>query len=230
MSPAVRGLAHGALLATARLRSRSVFVVGATLAISILVALVQRALGPVGALDRALATTASWILPLAAAGIVTSVLGLRTPRDFAWPAARYGASRLMVALGALGVIALAISLTSAVSSALVVFIAHSSGSRDAPLGSDAVTTAGVAALTGWVYAAALSFGASFGRRGGGRAIVLALDFVIGGAGVVGFLFPRGHGLNLLGVETAAISQRGSSIALVVLAVVWSGLAAFRSRD
>lgn len=230
MSPALRGAVHGALLATARLRERGVFVVGATVVIAVLVAAVQRALGPIGALDRALGAMARWILPLASAALVTSVIGLRTPREFAWPAARYGASRLMVALGALAVVALTIALTSAVASAAVVLVAHSSQGSDAPIGADAVTTAGIAALTGCVYAAALSFGASFGRRGGGRVVVLALDFVIGGAGVVGFLFPRGHGLNLLGLDVGAVSPRGSSIALVVLAVAWSGLAALRSRD
>lgn len=230
MSPALRGVVHGALLATSRVRARGVFVIGATLVFAALVAAVQRALGPIGALDRALAVTASWILPLAAAGIVTSVIGLRTPRDFAWPAARFGAPRLTVALGALGVVALTVALTSAIASAAVVFVAHSTRSSDAPIAGDAVTTAGIAALSGWVYAAALAFGASFGRRGGGRAVVLALDFVIGGAGVVGFLFPRGHALNLLGLEVGAVSQKGSSIALLLLAIVWTGLAAVRSRD
>lgn len=230
MSPAVRGLVHGALLATSELRRRGAFAIGATLASALIVGLVERALGPIGALDRALGLTATWILPLGAAAIVTSILGLRTPRDMAWPVARYGAPRLTVGVGILAVTVIAVALTTALSSALVVVSAHSSAGHDAPLAGDAVTSAGVSALVGAAYAAMLFAGATFGRRGGGRAILLALDFVIGGLGVVGYALPRIHGQSLLGVEVAALSQKASSVVLLVLVVVWGALGALRSRD
>lgn len=228
MSPSSRGVVHGALLGLERVRRRGAFVAGGTVGVALVVALVQRALGPIGALDRSVGVLSTWIAPLASAAMVTAVLGLRTPRDLAWPVARWGAPRIAVAAGVLAVICLAAALLGAVTGAVIVVAAH--GAADGPVGADAVTTAGVSALVGWVYAAALAFGGTFGRRGGGRAIVLALDFVVGGLGIVGFLLPRGHGANLLGVDVMTISQRGSSIALVALGVVWTALAVVRSRD
>lgn len=230
MSPAMRGLVHGVLLGASRLKKRGVFVVAGTVGVALVVALVQRALGPMGAVDRSLGALSTWIAPIGVAALVTAVLGLRTPRDLAWPVARWGAPRVTVSLGVLVVLGGAAAIMSAAAGAVMVVAAHSSAGVDAPIGSDAVTTAGVSALVGWVYAAALSFGGTFGRRGGGRAIVLGLDFVVGGLGVVGFLLPRGHGASLLGLTTMPISQRGSSVALVVLGVAWTALAALRSRD
>lgn len=230
MSPLVRGLVHGVLLGGERLRRRGVFVAGATVVVAAMTALVERRLGPIGALDRSLGITAAWILPLAIAALVTAVFGLRRPRDLAWSVARWGAPRAAVTAGVIAVLSLASAALAAVSGALVVLVAHSTESADAPLGADVVVTAGVSALVGWAYAAALSFGATFGRRGGGRAIALALDFVLGGMGVVGYLLPRLHGLRLLGLDAASGSQRASSVALVAIAVGWTALATIRSRD
>lgn len=230
MSPSLRGVVHGGLLAAGRLASRGAFVGAATILAALITALVERALGPIGALDRSLAILASFIHPLAAAALVTAALGLRTPRDLAWPVARYGAPRAAVVAGVLAVLSIAAALLAAASGAVVVFVAHASISRDAPLAGDAVTTAGVSALAAWAYASMLTFAATFGRRGGGRAIALALDFLIGSLGVVGFLLPRGHAANLLGVAAFVLSQRGSSIALVAMALAWSALALVRSRD
>jgi hypothetical protein len=118
---------------------------------------------------------------------------------------------------------------AAVLAALVVVVAH--GVDDPPLARDAMVSAYVGALGGATYAAFFAMGASFGRRGGGRTVLLVLDWLIGGAtGVLGAVTPRAHLRSLLGgAPCDAMSERASAIWLLGIAVVCGAVAVARAK-
>jgi hypothetical protein len=69
-------------------------------------------------------------------------------------------------------------------------------------------------------------GSSFGRRGGGRPVLLVVDWMLGASGgAAALMSPRGHVRNLLGgAPPMDLSERASALLLVALAVVcalWS---------
>ncbi len=119
-------------------------------------------------------------------------------RDGVWSAARYGLARRDVALGAIGAACLASgALSSPCPAALAVLVAHAEGNP--PLAGDLLTSGWIAALTAAAYTGWFCAGATFGRRGGGRWLPLALDFVLGAStGLAGAVLPRANVANLLG--------------------------------
>jgi hypothetical protein len=124
---------------------------------------------------------------------------------------------------------LASAVVAGVVGAVVVLIAH--GPADPPLGRDAFTCLWVSALGGAAYAALFAYGASFGSRGAGRAVVLALDWVLGGETTAGVLTPRAHVRSLLGGEPAAmLPGRASALGLVLLTLFYALLALRRARS
>ncbi len=87
------------------------------------------------------------------------------------------------------------------------------------------------ALAGASYAVWFLYGATMGKRGGGRHIVLGLDFIIGsGAGAGAFVFPRAHLRACLGGHGAlGVHGAGAIGMLVAIALSLSGLTLMRAR-
>jgi hypothetical protein len=168
-------------------------------------------------------------LPLLAFTIVGGALGGDGLSRAARPFVAFGAPPARVALATVAVAVVVTALVASVVGAAVAAIAH--GSSDPPLPTDVLTSAWVAALGGAAYATLFSFGASFGKRGGGRAVVLVLDWVLGSSsGAAGVLTPRAHVRSLLGGDAVmAMSGRASALVLVGLVVVYAAAAAARTR-
>jgi hypothetical protein len=122
---------------------------------------------------------------------------------------------------------LATALASAVVAVGVAILAHGPG--DPPLGRDALASAYAGSLGGAAYASWFSLGATFGKRGGGRAAFLVMDWLLGGVDGLSLLLPRAHVRNLLGgAAPLDWSQRASAVALAVLAVAYAVAAVFRA--
>jgi hypothetical protein len=96
---------------------------------------------------------------------------------------------------------------------------------------DALASAYAGSLAGAAYAAWFSLGASFGRRGGGRAAALVVDWLLDGMGGVASLgCPRAHVRNLFGgPPPLGLSERASAVALVLLTIICVLLAILRVR-
>lgn len=166
-------------------------------------------------------------LPLVVFGVTGVVLGGRGLPDAVRPLVGFGASAKSAALATLGAAAAASALAGGVVGALVCVIGH--GPSDPPLAWDALQSAGISALGAAAYASLFAFGSTFGR-GAGRGVVLGVDFLMGGSGTGALLLPRGHVRSLLGGDAAlALSGPASTVALVVIALAFAGLAVLRSR-
>jgi hypothetical protein len=182
-----------------------------------------------GAGDALLGAYGGLALPLSAYAIVASTLGGEGVARAVRPLASFGASPFSAALAAIAVAVIASAVVGGALGAAVASIAHGAG--DPPLARDVATSAWIGALGGAAYAALFAFGSSFGRRGGGRALALVVDFVLGGgSGAASLLTPRAHVRSLLGGSAPLdLSQRGSVAALVVLVAAFAGLAVLRAR-
>jgi hypothetical protein len=131
---------------------------------------------------------------------------------------------LVVATGAM-----ACALACGLSAAMVDLLAH--GAADPPFWGDAVASAYAGVLGGTAYGSWFALGASFGKRGGGRLVCLALDWVVGatdGAGAL--LTPRGHVRNLFGGSPPLnLSGRASAGLLLLLVALWAAMASRKAR-
>jgi hypothetical protein len=168
-------------------------------------------------------------LPLLAFTIVGVALGGDGLARSTRPLVGFGASPPQVALATIAVSVAATSAVTALLGGLVAALAH--GVTDPPLWRDALTSAWVAALGGGAYAALFAFGASFGKRGGGRAGALVIGWLLGnGTGAAGILTPRAHLRSLLGgTAVMGLSGRASEVALVGLILLYTALATARTR-
>src|SRR6201999_237703 len=122
------------------------------------------------------------------------------------------------ALAAALVSACACAALGAGLAAAVAATAHGAG--DPPLARDVAISAYAGALGGAAYAAWFLAGAAFGKRGGGRTTLLAVDWAMGAGQSGAALFvPRAHLRNLLGgLPPLDVSERASAVALVVIAL------------
>jgi hypothetical protein len=168
-------------------------------------------------------------LPLLAFTMVGTVLGGDGLARSTRPLAAYGAPPKHLALATIGVAAVATAFVAAILGAAVAALAH--GVQDPPVLRDALTSAWVAALGGGAYVALFALGASFGKRGGGRALALVADWVLGsGTGAAGMLAPRAHIRSLLGGDSVmGLSGRASALALAGLVLLFAALAIARTR-
>ena len=169
------------------------------------------------------------VVPLLAYAIVGGVLGGRSLGGSTAPVVALGASPGRAAMVSVGVALGASALLAAILGAAVAAVAH--GVDDPPLARDAAVSAYASALGGCAYAALFTMGASFGKRGGGRTLLLVADWLLGaGQSVVATLTPRGHLRNLLGgAAPAHMSERASAVVLVALALVFVLVATSRAR-
>jgi hypothetical protein len=168
------------------------------------------------------------VLPLVAYGVVGAVHGGSGLRRGIRGVVALGASPRSAALASVGVAVFASAVLCGILAALVCALAH--GSLDPPLVSDLPTSLWVGGLGGGTYAAYFSAGSAIGK-GAMRGVFLAFDWIIGGgAGVGALITPRGHVTSLLGGPLCAdLSQRTSSVLLVVLLVAYAGVAVFLVR-
>lgn len=166
-------------------------------------------------------------LPLMSFTFVSASLFGGSLRSAVAPLVRLGASPLRALLTMFSVPVGASALAGAVVGAIVVAITRTPSSPIV----DLFMTTWIAALGGAAYAALFVAGSSLGKRGGGRSVVLALDFVLGASsGLFGAVSVRGHVRNLLGgVAPLEMSQRTSCVVLMLVVAAAFGLAHFRLR-
>lgn len=218
--------ALGARDARARIATRpAVVVVLASIALALVAGALERRSASSGAVDRALGAVFNLVIPLASFALFALATGRRRLDEMVWSLARFGADRRGVALGAIASAWIASASVSALAAAVAVLCAHSSAS--APLASDVATSSWIAALTACSYVSWFAVGATFFRFGGGRAVILLVDFVVGDAGTLAMIMPRGLAKNLLGLAASELPQRGASSILAATAIVGALVAALR---
>jgi hypothetical protein len=168
-------------------------------------------------------------VPLVAYILVGAAVASQSLRASTSPLVSFGAPPMRAAMATLAVVVVLAAAASAVLGAAVALVAH--GASDPPLARDAVVSAYAGVLGGAAYAAWFGLGATFGRRGGGRPLLLMLDWVLGATTGAGALAtPRAHLRNLLGgAPPMDLSQRASGALLLALVGVCALAAMRRSR-
>jgi hypothetical protein len=190
------------------------------------VALLERAQGTRGAADRALMGGAFGVsLPLLCYFLVTRSCAGQSLRGGLHALSRHGLDRYSLALGLALPPALVASGFAALSGVLVVLVTRALG--DPALGADLLSCVWIGLVAGLAYVAAFVGASGIGRRGQGRAYLLAADFLLGaGSSLAAAPWPRGHVRNLLG--GAPVLELSQGAALVVLlgtsfACLWLGM-------
>jgi hypothetical protein len=173
-------------------------------------------------------TVGALVIPLLAYGLVGAALGGRSLSASGASLVAFGADPARAAAATIAVAAGACAAAGAVIAAGVALLAH--GAADpAPLG-DALASAYAGGLGGAAYGCWFALGASFGRRGGGRVLLLLVDWGLGAAGGAAVVTPRGHLRNLFGGEAPDhLSGRASSVALLLIACLCALVGARRCR-
>jgi hypothetical protein len=202
---------------------------GAWTTLAFSVAVMARSRGAAHGADIVLVeTVGALVLPLLAYGLVGAAVGGRSLSASGVSMVAFGASPPRAAAATIAVAAAACAVIGALIAAGVALVAH--GSADPAPAGDALASAYVGALGGAAYACWFSLGATFGRRGGGRALFLVADWMLGSASGAALVTPRGHLGNLLGgAPPMHVSGRASSAALVLIASACAVLAARRCR-
>jgi hypothetical protein len=209
---------------------RWLLVIAAWCAAAVAFALVAHSGGAAHGADHALVDAyGALVLPLLAYAVVGAMLDARSLAASGAPLVAFGAPPARVAAVTLGVAAAAAALMGASVAAVVAVVAH--GGSAPPPGRDALVSAYAGALGGAAYAAWFALGASFGRRGGGRAVLLVVDWVLGASGGAAALAtPRAHVRNLLGgAPPLGWSERASAVALVAVGALCAAWAVRRAR-
>jgi hypothetical protein len=224
-------LALGRPVAANLLRSpRGLLTMGAWCILAVALAVAARVRGATHGADHVLiGAFASLVLPLLAYALVGAALGTRSLAASGAPLVAFGALPSRVAAASLVVTVGSCALLSAATALCVAVLAH--GGADPPVVRDAVASAYAGSLGGAAYAAWFSLGASFGRRGGGRAAALVLDWLLNGVGgALSLVCPRGHVRNLFGgAAPLDLPGRASAVALLVLAIAYALAAVLRVR-
>lgn len=216
----------GARDAQARIATRpTIAVFIASIGLALVAGMLERRSAGSGAVDRALGAVFNLVVPLSSFAIFALATGRRRLDQTVWSVARFGADRRGVALGAIASAWVAAAAVGALAAVAAVVTAH--GSTSAPLAADAITSGWIAGLTAIAYVSWFAVGATFFKFGGGRAVILVLDFILGDAGLLGDLMPRGLAKNLLGLAVSELPQRGASGMLVGTAIVGALIAAYR---
>ncbi len=170
-----------------------------------------------------------FVMPLVAYAIVGGALGGEGLVPASRPLVRFGANPHASALAAGLVATLASALACAIIATLLVFAAHNVA--DPPVGQDAALTAYAAALGAAAHAAFFVLGSAASARGGGRGVLLVLNWLFGASpGWISVAVPYAHARSLLGgVPAVTLTERASAWALVVIIVVSLGLSSLRVR-
>jgi hypothetical protein len=209
---------------------RALLTLGAWCLLAVGFALAARIRGSAHGADHTLVGAyGALVLPLLAYALVGAVVGARSLAASTAPLVSFGAPPARAAAVAIGVAVAACAALGAVLAALVALVAH--GADDPPAAADALASAYAGLLGGAAYAAWFAVGASFGRRGGGRTVLLVADWLFGvGHGATALVTPRAHLRNLLGGDSPmGWPGRASTAALVGLALACALLAVRRAR-
>jgi hypothetical protein len=213
--------ALGRLSAARIVRSPRVWItLGAWAALVLGFAVTARAQGWAHGADRVLDSVyGALALPFIACALVGAAFGGRSLVSSTAPLVAFGAAPWRAALASIGVAVLATAFLGAGLAALVALIAH--GVADPPPVRDAVVSAYVGGLGGAAYGAWFATGATIGRRGGGRLVLLGVDWLLDAAGgSTALVTPRAHLKNLLGgVSPMNVSERSSALALLMLTAI-----------
>jgi hypothetical protein len=207
---------------------RAPLAFGACAVVCAALAVAARAHGSADAADHLLiGVFGGYALPLLAYALVGTAIGSRSLAASGAPLTAFGASPVRVAVVTVLVAIAATAVASAIVAASVALLAHGPG--DPPLARDALASAYAGCLGGVAYASLFSLGATFGKRGGGRATLLVIDWFLGGTDGLSLPLPRGHVRNVLGgAAPLEWSQRASASALAVLAVAYAVAAVIRA--
>jgi hypothetical protein len=209
---------------------RSWLFVVAWCALSIALATSARVQGTPHGADRVLIDAfGAIVLPLLAFGLAGSLVGSSSLRSTVTPFAAFGASPVLVAAATLIVAVVATTVLGSALACVLAIIAHGPG--DPPLARDALASAYAGALGGLAYGALFTMGASLGRRGGGRALLLVADWLLGlVGGAASLVTPRAHLRSLLGGAPAMDLPGGvSALVLLILAASYAGVTLVRFR-
>lgn len=204
------------------------FPIGVTA--SVIMALVEREQSRLGAADRALSGAALGVaLPLLAYWVSERMLAKRRLAQHLLPIVRHGGRPASAAFGLVLALTSTLALGGAALGGITAATAH--GFRDGPWIIDSLTSAWVGSLGGMVYATCFLSASSFGKRGGGRLVFLALDGVLGlSNGVLAIPWPRTHIRSLLGGEPPlGLSQSVSLLILLLVLLMGVALALRRAR-
>jgi hypothetical protein len=206
---------------------RTLLVAGSWCVLAVAVALIARSSSSSHPTDNVLlGAFAPLVLPLLAYVLTGAVVGSRALSASVVPLVSFGATPVRAAMAAVVVAVVACAATSSLLAGAMTVLSH--GSTDPPLGGDFIASAYGGAAGGAAYAAWFTMGASIGRRGGGRAALLVVDWVLGaGDGASALASPRAHVRNLLGGRPPMqLSERESAVVLAALALA-CGLIAVR---
>jgi hypothetical protein len=217
-------------LARVTRRPRALLAVGAWCLLALGMAVASRARGvPHGADHVLIGAFGGLALPLLAYTLVGAVVGARSLSTSTAPVVAFGAppgraAAVTIAIGVLGC-----ALFGAVLAAVVALAAHGAGDP-APAG-DALASAYAGALGGGAYGGWFLLGSTLGRRGGGRTVLLVVDWLLGvGTGPTALVVPRAYLRCLLGgTGPLELSGRECSAAIVALGVVCVLVALQRAR-
>jgi hypothetical protein len=212
------------------LTTRTLLALAGAIALAGVCAALERPRSVLAAADRALGGAAcGLLLPLGVYLLVDVVCSGRRLDEALRAATRRGAHGRASGLGALAVVA-AVSAAFACLLALIsVLLAR--GPADPKWATDAAQSMPVAALGSLAYVGLFAMGSELGRRGQGRAVLLAADWLFGsGASVLALPWPRGHLRNLLGLEPVLdMTQPFASVMLLGLSAIFVGVALWRVR-
>jgi hypothetical protein len=209
---------------------RGWLTVGAWSAVAVGFALAAREEGAPHGADHVLVDAyGALVLPLACYAVVGAGIGARSLSAGVAPLVAFGASAARSAAVAVAMVTVVCAVLGAALGAFVAILAH--GVADPPLAHDALASAYAGGLGGCAYGALFAFGASLGKRGGGRTVLLVVDWVLGAVGgAAGLVTPRAHLRNLLGGSPPLqLPERASAVLLVVLAVLYALMAVRRAR-
>ena len=209
---------------------RSWVPIAAWLALGLALAALARSEGAPNGADHVLVGAfGAFVVPLLAYTLVGGCIGGGSLRASVASTVAFGAPPARSAAVTVGLGVLVAAGLCAALGAVLAAVAH--GVDDPPVARDVLTSAYAGALGGAAYAALFALGASLGRRGGGRAMMLVADWILGSNdSAVALLAPRAHLRNLLGGSPPwGMGERGSAVALLVLTLVLAAVAVRRVR-
>lgn len=202
-------------------RPRAVVAILLALAISAGVALAERGSAPLSAPSRTLQAVWGVVLPLSSLALVNAVFDTRVDKSL-WSLARFGACRRRLAWAVAALLAICLMGLTVAATIVGLVLAY----RGLPgLGHDVLASLPVAVAGAAAYASVVAFGATFGRRGGGRYVPVVIDWVMGGGtGLLALPWPRAH-LHALagGPVVLGLTPAASSACLWLVAILmWWG--------
>jgi hypothetical protein len=185
-------------------------------------ALVVAWFGRARGVDALMGSPLSYLLPLHVLAVVHWLLGRRGLNAAASPFVALGYARREVVRTQVLVVCTVTAASSTLLGVCAALLLRS------PSG-DVVTCTWLFALGGVTLATLLVAGCTW-FRGRGAGGVLVLNWVMGGAGSVGILFPQGHLARLAGgVPVAGLGGRASWFALVAMCVVYASISIWRGQ-